>query len=81
MAVKLQMRPGLIDRLRVARDIPSEEIMARMVGVDRGTLRQVKNGDQPSGTCIAEFVTVFGMGIGEAFIVVDTNGKQVLAAA
>lgn len=52
-----------------------------MIGVDRGTLRRVKGGDQPSGTFVAEFVTAFGLGIGEAFIVVDGNGSVVKVAA
>lgn len=81
MAVRLQLRPGLVDRLRESRGIPSDDVVARMIGVDRGTLRRVKGGDQPSGTFVAEFVTAFGLGIGEAFIVVDGNGSVVKVAA
>lgn len=81
MAVRLQLRPGLVDRLREARGIPSDDVVARMIGVDRGTLRRVKSGDQPSGTFVAEFATAFGLGIGEAFEVVDGNGRQIKAAS
>ncbi len=70
MAARLQLRQGIIDRLRESRGIPSEEVMARMIGVDRGTLRRVVNGAQPSGTFVANASVAFGMGIGELFEVV-----------
>lgn len=42
-----------------------------MMDVDRGTLRRVENGAQPSGAFVASAVLAFGMGIGELFEVVD----------
>lgn len=70
MNAKLQVRPGLLERLRVTRNIPSEEIQARMIGVDRTTLRRVDQGGVPSGAFIAGMVVAFQMGIGEMFEVV-----------
>lgn len=74
MAPKLQIRPGLLERLRTMRSIPSEEIQARMIGVDRTTLRRVDHGGVPSGAFIAGMVVAFQMGIGEMFEVVTDEG-------
>lgn len=71
MAARLLLRDGVLRRLRVARGIPSDEVLARMIGVDRGTLRRVEGGAQPSGTFVAEACVAFGMGIGELFEVVQ----------
>lgn len=68
---RMQIREGLVPRLKEARNIPSDEVMARMIGVDRGTLRRVVAGDQPSGSFMAGFVLAFGLGVGEAFEVVQ----------
>lgn len=74
MMAQLQLRPGIIRRLKESRGIPSDEIVARMMGVDRGTLRRVEAGAQPSGTFVANAVVAFGMGIGELFeVVVDAK--------
>ena len=83
MASKLQIKPGLLVRLREIRDIPSEEHQARLMGVDRATLRRVDAGSQPSGAFIAAFCETFGLGIGEAFEVVPvaTAARQLQDAA
>lgn len=71
--MEIRIKPGLVDRLRETRGIPSEEAFARYVGVDRGTLRRVVAGSQPSGTFIACFCTSFGLGLGEAFDIVSVK--------
>lgn len=73
--MEVRIKPGLVDRLRETRSIPSEEAFARYVGVDRGTLRRVVAGNQPSGTFIACFCTAFGLGLGEAFEIVSAREK------
>lgn len=73
MSAKLQLRSGVLRRLKETRGIPTDEVLARMIGVDRGTVRRVENGDQPSGTFIAEACVAFGMGIGELFEVVPAD--------
>lgn len=70
---QIRLREKVIPRLKEARGIPSDEVLARMIGVDRGTLRRVQNGDQPSGTFMANAAIAFGMGIGELFEVVERN--------
>lgn len=82
MASKLQIKPGLIKRLRELRDIPSEEHQARLIGVDRATLRRIDAGSTPSGAFIAMFCDAFGLGIGEAFeIVAEPSASQKATAA
>lgn len=73
MAHKLQIKPGLLDRLRQLRGIPSEEHQARLMGVDRTTLRRIDRGAVPSGAFMAALCTTFDLGLGEAFeLVPDT---------
>jgi transcriptional regulator with XRE-family HTH domain len=67
----IRIRVGLLRRLRETRGIPSEEYLARLVGVDRSTLRRVDNGAQPSGAFMAGLCDAFGLGLGEAFEVVS----------
>lgn len=71
MAATLRIKPGLLLRLRELREIPSEEHQARLIGVDRSTLRRVDNGAQPSGAFMAGLCEAFGLGLGEAFEVVS----------
>lgn len=73
MANTLRIKPGLLKRLRELRDIPSEEHQARLIGVDRATLRRVDSGSTPSGFFIANFCGAFNLGIGEAFEVVESE--------
>jgi transcriptional regulator with XRE-family HTH domain len=79
MDVTLRLKPGLAERLRELRSIPSEEHQARLIGVDRSTLRRIDNGATPSGTFIAQFCNAFGLGMGEAFEIVEV--KTLKAAA
>jgi len=73
MASSLRIKPGLLERLRETRDIPSEEHQARLIGVDRITLRRVNAGATPSGAFMASFCEAFGLGLGEAFDIVSTE--------
>lgn len=62
-----------MDRIKEMRSIPSDVVMARMIGVDRHTLRRVREGQEPSGRFVAGATLAFGMGIGELFEVVETD--------
>lgn len=73
MAVTLRVKEGLIERLREVRSIPSEEHFARLIDVDRSTLRRVMEGQKPSGTFMANFCHAFGLGLGEAFEVIEVE--------
>jgi hypothetical protein len=77
MTLSIRIKPGLIARLRETRGITSEDAFARLVGVDRGTLRRIDRGTQPSGTFMASFCDAFGLGLGEAFeISADANADR-----
>jgi hypothetical protein len=80
MAV-LRIKPGLLARLRETRKIASEDAQARMIGVDRSTLRRVDNGAQPSGAFMAGLCESFGLGLGEAFEVVPEQAAVRRVAA
>lgn len=73
MAVAIRLKPGLVDRLRETRSITSEEAFARLIGTDRTTLRRIDRGAQPSGGFIATFCHTFGLGMGEAFEIVELD--------
>ncbi|WP_030149753.1 MULTISPECIES: helix-turn-helix domain-containing protein [Mycetocola] len=79
MTHKLLIRPGLLARLRETRNIPSEDVQARMIGVDRSTLGRVERGSQPSAAFIVGVCVAFNLGPGEAFEIVDDSAA--LAAA
>lgn len=70
MSAKLQIRTGLLERLRTIYGNPSEDVQARMIGVDRTTLRRIDSGASPSSGFIAAMVVTYNMGIGEMFEVV-----------
>ncbi|PPF56054.1 hypothetical protein C5B94_03805 [Clavibacter michiganensis] len=71
MTSKLRIKPGLLKRLREVRDLPSEEVQARLIGVDRTTLRRIDAGAAPSAAFMASLCGAFGLGLGEAFEVVE----------
>jgi len=73
MSASLRIKPGLLPRLREVRNIPSEAHQARLIGVDRTTLRRVDDGAQPSGAFMTGLCLAFGLGLGEAFEIVESQ--------
>ena len=73
MVITLRIKPGILKHVRDLRNIPSEAVQARLIGVDRATLRRVDRGSTPSGFFIANFCGAFDLEIGEAFEVVTTD--------
>jgi predicted transcriptional regulator len=63
----VRIRSGLLKRLREVHAIVSEDEQARMIGVDRSTLRSVDEGAQPSAAFMADLCSAYGLGLGEAF--------------
>lgn len=72
MSATIRIKEGLLKRLRESRQIPNEEVQARMIGVDRVTMRRIDRGAAPSAAFMAGVVEAFGLGLGEAFDVVET---------
>jgi len=79
MTKRLKIREGLIPRLREIHRLPSEEGLARLMGVSLSTIRRINAGEQPSADFMAALCTTFGLGLGEAFEIVETT-PQALAA-
>ncbi|GAB2567202.1 helix-turn-helix domain-containing protein [Leucobacter ruminantium] len=71
MSATIRIKEGLLKRLRESRHIPTEEVQARMIGVDRVTLRRIDKGATPSAAFMAGVAEAFGLGLGEAFDVVE----------
>lgn len=71
MAKQLQVREGLIARLRELYRTPSEEAQARLMGVSRSSLRRMEAGDQPSAQFIVALCTTYQLGPGEAFEITE----------
>ena len=79
MSKRLKIRDGLISRLREIHRLPSEEALARLMGVSLSSIRRINAGDQPSADFMAALCTTFGLGLGEAFEIVETK-PQAMAA-
>lgn len=79
---RLKIRDGFLKRQRDLGGLTSEEAQARLLGVDRATLRRIDAGSSPNSRFIAAVCRTYGLGIGEAFEIVDDNaGVNVQAAA
>ncbi|MDR6574304.1 putative transcriptional regulator [Curtobacterium sp. 320] len=76
MAATIRVKPGLLERLRKINGITSEEHQARLMGVHRITLRRVDDGATPSGAFMAALCETYGLGLGEAFEVVQVNAIE-----
>lgn len=73
MPTRLRIRPGLLQQLRSIHQIPDEDDQARMLGVDRETLRRLDEGATPSGAFIAALCEKFDLRIGEAVELFSTE--------
>lgn len=67
----LRVREGLLYRLREIHRLPSEDAQARLIGVSISTVRRVDKGEQPSADFIKALCTTYGLGLGEAFEIVQ----------
>lgn len=72
MAQHIKIREGLLKRLRTASGIQSDEAHARMLGVSRATIHRIENGEQPSAAFMASLCSTYGLGLGEAFEIINT---------
>lgn len=67
MTQRIRIRPGLLERLRNFSGVASDDAQARMLGVSRGVIDRMKNGEQPSAKFMATLCASYGLGLGEAF--------------
>lgn len=77
----LQIRKGLLKRMRDSTGISSEQAQARLLGVGISTIRRIDAGEQPSAGFIVAFCMTYNMGIGEAFEIVPARRAQADQAA
>ena len=73
------IRPGLLDRLKIHNGIRSDDALARLMGISRGTLQRYRNGEEPSLGPVVRLADAFGMALGE--IVVKPEPEPVEAEA
>lgn len=73
MCQRIRIKPGLLERLRNLSGIASDEAQARMLGVSRGVIDRMKNGEQPSAKFMATLCSSYGLGLGEAFEIYEAE--------
>lgn len=73
---QVQIRPGLLKRLRDMSGINSDEAQARMLGFDRTTIYRIEQGAQPSAAFMASVCTTYGIGLGEAFEIIENESAK-----
>lgn len=78
---RLQIRPGVLDRIRELRGIQTDRAMAGAIGVSVEEYRRVHDGGIPSTAFIAGLSDAFGYGIGETCQVITSNPVSNLPAA
>lgn len=79
MSSRLKVREGILPRLREIHRLPSEDAQARLMGVSLSSIRRINSGDQPSADFMAALCTTFGLGLGEAFEIVDPEAEGLAA--
>lgn len=78
----MEIRAGLLDRLKVNAGIASDEAFARLIGVSRTTLVRVRDqGEAPTAVFIAGISLAFGLGPGEVAVVVEDHDAPSTTAA
>lgn len=70
MNVLLIIRPGILDNLKEARGIHTDQAMAAIGRVSINTYRAYRDGERsPSAEFIAALGTAFNMGVGELAVI------------
>lgn len=69
----VRVREGVLQRLREIHRLPSEDAQARLIGVDRTTLRRIDAGASPSAAFIAGATLAFGVSFDTLFTVVPAQ--------
>lgn len=78
------IRPGLLDRLKIHNGIRSDDALARLMGISRGTLQRYRNGEEPSLGPVVRLADAFGMALGEIVVKpepVDADEQHEAAAS
>lgn len=79
MAPTIQLRPGLLDRLKKYSGLETDQALAGAIGVSPDTLMRVRAGKQaPSAAFLVGVASAFGLSLGE---VAEVVGEADQAAA
>lgn len=66
MASTIQLRPGLLDRLKRYSGLETDQALAGAIGVSTDTLMRVRSGKQaPSTQFLVGVAAAFGLSLGE----------------
>ena len=76
----IQIRPDTLKKLQTMSGL-NDSATARAIGVDRGTLRRIREGATPSAAFIAGAVLTFGVPVESLFSVVEHDARQKAPAA
>lgn len=72
MAPSIQLRPGLLDRLKKYSGLETDQALAGAIGVSPDTLMRVRAGKQsPSAQFLVGVSSAFGLSLGEVAQVVS----------
>lgn len=74
----IKIRPGLLDRLKDTAGIRSDEAFARLIGISRATLVDLKKGNEPSLRTVVGIAQAFGLAMGEVVVVTETAEAEEL---
>lgn len=75
----IQIKPDVLNRLQEMHAL-NESSTARAIGVDRATLRRIKDGATPSAAFIAGAVLTFQVPVESLFAVVDRTADDLSVA-
>lgn len=70
-----QIRPGLLDRLKLNSGIKNDDAFARMIGVSRATLGRLKAGEEPTLRTVVSIAQAFDLALGEV-VVIERQGAE-----
>lgn len=74
----IKIRPGLLDRLKDTAGIRSDDAFARLIGISRATLADLKKGNEPSLRTVIGIAQAFGLAMGEVVVVSETADAEEL---
>ncbi len=75
----VMIRPGLLDRLKDASGIRSDDAFARTIGITRQTLSRLRAGDEPNLRTVVGIAQAFDLAFGEVVQVVSVSAAEKVA--
>lgn len=76
--IAIKIRPGLLDRLKDTAGIRSDDAFARLIGISRATLADLKKGNEPSLRSVIGIAQAFGLAMGEVVVLSESADADAL---